>query len=633
MSKPTALLDFNDAVAIDIIFIDTIQSKNHLALNMFDMASSYQVVVPLESRHANVVAETFYKFWTSWAGFPAKLVLDLDTGFQDSFWELTSGDGIAMRCAAGQAHWQNGVAERYGGAWKSVWDKLCVEHKIIDSELWEATSAVNEARNTLRNRSGFSPRQWVFGNNGRLVPDPEESSDTQLSALSQVTADEKMARKQTLRVGAKMAFFHHHTVDALQKALQHRSRVQPRTFKPGDMVYVYREVKTKGKRPSSKWLGPATVIGPEGSNFWVARGGRCLLAAGEHLRPAEHEEVSEALRIKAALHEIKKVMDNEFEGAVDEDAIADAEVEDETMFAAEPDEDDGGGQPTPGAASSARYPKLDEQRLARALQAEERHRVATRKALVLDDVPASVKGRVGPMVQSQFAAVADTVPQEQFFVKKAKSPEALEKALEKEIPWNLIDHAEKELYVEAERKQWQEHIDFGAVRPLSLAESLEVEKEVGPDRILNCRFLYRDKNRTKRRQDAAVPCKAKARLCVGGQKDPDLGNVEMSVDAPTANRHSVLLGLLVALSRGWCIAIGDIRAAFLNGVEAPRKLYFRQPIRGIPGLQRGQLIEIVKGVFGLSTSPKLWWLKLSGDLLDLQINFMGVSYKVEQNEN
>ena len=159
-----------------------------------------------------------------------------------------------------------------------------------------------------------------------------------------------------------------------------------------------------------------------------------------------------------------------------------------------------------------------------------------------------------------------------------------------------------------------------------------MEKEVGPDRILNCRFLYRDKNRAKRRQDAAVPCKAKARLCVGGQKDPDLGNVEMSVDAPTANRHSVLLGLLVALSRGWCIAIGDIRAAFLNGVEAPRKLYFRQPIRGIPGLQRGQLIEIVKGVFGLSTSPKLWWLKLSGDLLDLQVNFMGVSYKVEQNE-
>lgn len=102
-----------------------------------------------------------------------------------------------------------------------------------------------------------------------------------------------------------------------------------------------------------------------------------------------------------------------------------------------------------------------------------------------------------------------------------------------------------------------------------------MEKEVGKDRILNCRFLYRDKNLAKRRKDPSVPCKAKARLCMGGQRDPDLGNIEMSVDAPTANRHSVLLGLLLALSRGWLVAIGDIRAAFLNGVEAPRKLFFR----------------------------------------------------------
>jgi hypothetical protein len=58
-----------------------------------------------------------------------------------------------------------------------------------------------------------------------------------------------------------------------------------------------------------------------------------------------------------------------------------------------------------------------------------------------------------------------------------------------------------------------------------------------------------------------------------GQRDPDLGNIEVSVDAPTANRHSVLLGLQVALARRWMVAIGDIQAAFLNGVEAPWKLF------------------------------------------------------------
>ena len=71
----------------------------------------------------------------------------------------------------------------------------------------------------------------------------------------------------------------------------------------------------------------------------------------------------------------------------------------------------------------------------------------------------------------------------------------------------------------------------------------------------------------------------------------------MAVDAPTVNRHSLLLGLVVALSPGWTIRIGDIRAAFLNGVQSSRRLFFRQPARGIPGLRPGQLVEILKGVF------------------------------------
>ena len=64
----------------------------------------------------------------------------------------------------------------------------------------------------------------------------------------------------------------------------------------------------------------------------------------------------------------------------------------------------------------------------------------------------------------------------------------------------------------------------------------------------------------------------KARLFVGGQRDPDL-----KVGAPTASRHSVLVGLQVALTRAWLVSIGDIRAVFLNGVEAPQQLDLKYP--------------------------------------------------------
>ena len=60
-------------------------------------------------------------------------------------------------------------------------------------------------------------------------------------------------------------------------------------------------------------------------------------------------------------------------------------------------------------------------------------------------------------------------------------------------------------------------------------------------------------------------------------------------------------------------------STFLNGVPAPRQLYFRQPRGGVRGLQPGQLVEVVKGVFGLSTSPKLWWMKLSQELCSLEV--------------
>jgi len=378
---------------------------------------------------------------------------------------------------------------------------------------------------------------------------------------------------------------------------------------------------------ASKWLGPCTVIGPEGQNYWVARGGRCLLAAGEHLRPAEHEEVSEALRIKAALLQLKECADADFEQEVDEEMPEQPQALGDIAMEAEDEKDmevDGYGNPAPLVFDS--FGHVPPEQVANARLREEAILRETRKRSSLDDVPVSIKTKA-VKVQTSNEASAET----QYLARQAK-PGLTDKALEKEIPWNLIQPEEKELFKQAEDVQWEEHIKFGAVRPLSVEESRQVEERYGRERILTSRFLYRDKNLAKRRNDPGIPCKAKARLCVGGQRDPDLGVVEMSVDAPTSNRHSLLLGLVVALSRGWKISIGDIRAAFLNGVEAPRRLFFRQPVRGIRSLHPEQLIEILKGVFGLSTSPKLWWLKLSKDLLSIVVVIGEARFIVEQNE-
>ena len=114
-----------------------------------------------------------------------------------------------------------------------------------------------------------------------------------------------------------------------------------------------------------------------------------------------------------------------------------------------------------------------------------------------------------------------------------------------------------------------------------------------PSRILRSRFAYKDKNHAKRKKDPTLPCRPKARLCVAGQHDPDLGRQDMSVDAPTTGRHSILLALQLALCRGWLVSVGDIRAAFLNGIPAPRQLYFSQPKKGIRSLD--SLFDLERG--------------------------------------
>eukprot|EP00438_Fugacium_kawagutii_P025852 Skav231407 [mRNA] locus=scaffold4039:44689:52020:- [translate_table: standard] len=609
VAHPCVALDFNEVVAADVMWLDVSDAKTLPVLNLVDVASTYQVVVPLSSTKSEELSRATVEGWINWAGAPKHMIVDLDSGFRDQFLQLMDTRGITVRCAAGQAHWQNGICERHGASWKEIWKKLVDEMVIVKSEFQEAVACTSDAKNQLRNKSGYSPRQWVFGCQPRANGDlfdghlgPEE--------FENITIDEKMSRAHAIKVGARAAFFQCQTKAALQRAANCKARVEKTNYQAGDLVYIYREVKQrKGKKSGPTWLGPGTIIGKEGDNYWVARGGRCLLAAPEHLRTAHHEEISEMMRLKASLNDLRKVMQQADDDIIDEDHV-ESDVE---MPPAENPEDieaqldaemERSGNPLSMAARRER--RLEEH--ARRLQA-------------LDDVP----------YQFKKARTGHETGQTAYMTKHAISERGKEKQLEKEIPWSMIPPDEREMYREAELKQWQEHLQYQAVRPLSVQESNEVLRRVGPERILSARFLYKDKNFAKRKSDPSIPAKPKARLCIAGQHDPDLGKVDMVTDAPTTSRHSIIMALQLALCRGWIVAVGDIRAAFLNGIPAPRDLYFRQPRRGMPTLQEGQIIEVLKGVFGLSTSPKLWWMKLSGDLKKAKIEYMGRHYKIVQN--
>ena len=150
------------------------------------------------------------------------------------------------------------------------------------------------------------------------------------------------------------------------------------------------------------------------------------------------------------------------------------------------------------------------------------------------------------------------------------------------------------------------------------------------ERILRSRFAYCDKNCAKRREDPSVPPKAKARLCVGGHRDPDLRTGELRTEAPTASKAALSALMVLTAVNHWEVAAGDIERAFLQGMENQRNLYMEQPVRGLPGVPSGLFVQMLKGVFGLCDSPRLWWEKLSTDLLNLEIRVNGMRLYFKQ---
>ena len=438
------------------------------------------------------------------------------------------------------------------------------------------------------------------------------------------TPDEVWERKQKIRLAAREAFLQSQAEASTKRALLGRSRVVQREYEPGDYVYIYRVDRIGGKarhrQNVGEWIGPGTVIGKEGVSYWVSRGGRCLLCAAEHLRPAESEELGGAFQSRVMQQDLLHLVQN-----------LDDEKEDIFADARDPQ--------APAKRKSAEEDLMPERRIMAKSRVKMVRKRGASEPIGADEVPEDEEddemveaAREEVQALLEEAGIGLPVPtsdeealmvENEVYVLERRVPKSLIKQSDKEVKWEQIPEKEKHLYEEAEEKQWKEHLKYEAVRIHPPEDAALLRKKVLKERIIKARFAYRDKNVSKRREDPSVPCKAKARLCVGSHMDPDLQTGQLSTEAPTAGKPAMFVALFLAAQFGWKLAAGDVEAAFLNGVEAKRGLFFEPPKRGLPGVPEGALIEIIKGVFGLVTSPRLWWEKLAEELLATMVKVDG----------
>lgn len=95
------------------------------------------------------------------------------------------------------------------------------------------------------------------------------------------------------------------------------------------------------------------------------------------------------------------------------------------------------------------------------------------------------------------------------------------KALDKEIPLKQIDPKHAHLYQEAKEKEWKSWPEYKTIDVIDEQESIDILQRE-PERVLNSRFVYRNKNAGKMQSGVAMPVRAKARLVIGGQNCPDM---------------------------------------------------------------------------------------------------------------
>ena len=176
----------------------------------------------------------------------------------------------------------------------------------------------------------------------------------------------------------------------------------------------------------------------------------------------------------------------------------------------------------------------------------------------------------------------------------------------KELDPSYFDQKEKAAFDAADVKEWSEWIKNGVIERVSPAEAARIPKASifrAPLRML----------RVNKQTNQLLPLVAKSRLIVPGHLDPQLG--EFRTDSPTCPQAAVRAAKSVAAARGWGGTIFDVTTAFLSGKHLQRQVYIRAPREGLPpaegwtAVEPGELLRILKSAYGLTESPRLWYLE------------------------
>ena len=216
---------FNQQVNMDTFDLPIYQQKILKMLNVVDEGSGMQLCVPLwKGATAQEVRKAYRKYWRRWAGVPVKVLTDGGTEFDKEVQEGFDRDNTFVEKTAANAPWQNGMCERHGGHWKSIFARAFQETQPRNKlEVNELIDQVNNAKNSMTRKHGYSPMQHIFGCDLRLPGIVDEGSPYIEGSAVYHEGDECL-KANAMRLAARRAMIQVDDKEKVKRAVSHRNR-------------------------------------------------------------------------------------------------------------------------------------------------------------------------------------------------------------------------------------------------------------------------------------------------------------------------------------------------------------------------------------------------------------------------
>ena len=252
VSMPYRPTRFNMLVGVDVKYVKDGYGQSWPCLNILDLATGFNVFVPMPDRKAQTIADTFKWAWLSWASSPDKIVCDQGREFYGEFQRVQQMLGSKFRMIPTEAPWQNGMVERHGGVVGDIIDSIVQECSPVGLEqMRDVCLHACMSKNRRPGRTGYSPRTLVFGVDERLALSGlnhylEEPDD---AALKNASKDELIRQTMAFRKAAMHAVVELDHSEKWADAIKFPSRPsEAQLFLPGHQVVFWRKAKTTTRR-------------------------------------------------------------------------------------------------------------------------------------------------------------------------------------------------------------------------------------------------------------------------------------------------------------------------------------------------------------------------------------------------